>query len=113
MRDSVQVLDPCIALARVGGDADLLKEIGALFVKEYPALLTRLAAAVSNRDDYTVERTAHSLKGSASNFGARAVCDAALALELAGRRGDLTGALEHLRALEAALTLLHSELESL
>ena len=107
------VLDQDAALARVGGDHELLVEIAELFLEEYPGLLTTLAAAISNHDAYTVERTAHSLKGSIANFGAEAVRQVAFALEQTGRAGDLSGAARLLRELESGLTALHVELESL
>ena len=40
-----QVLDRATALARVGGDLDLLKEIAGLFLDEYPRALDEICQA--------------------------------------------------------------------
>src|SRR5262249_1948141 len=61
-------LDRALALSRVGGDAELLKEIAMLFLEEYPRVLDELRNAIARGDARSVERTAHGLKGSVSNF---------------------------------------------
>ncbi len=106
-------MDRSLALSRIGGDDDLLREIAGLFLQEYPGLLARLAAAVSENDAQTVERAAHSIKGSVANFGAQSAFEAALALEQMGRAEKLVDAHAQLSALELALASLHAELEAL
>jgi two-component system, sensor histidine kinase and response regulator len=106
-------LDRDLALSRVGGDADLLKEIAALFIEEYPKVLTELRAAAVRRDSRGVERAAHGLKGSVANFGAQAAVDAASELEHMGRAGDLSRVGEAIDALARALDALHPELKEL
>ncbi len=113
METTSAAMDRTVALSRVGGDAELLHEIGQLFLEEYPTLLTRLAAAVANQDARTVDRTAHSIKGSVANFGAPAAYQAALELEQMGHTGNLVDAPRHLGELERALATLHAELEVL
>ena len=71
-------MDRTVALSRVGGDAELLREIGHLFLEEYPPMLAQLSAAIANEDALTVDRTAHFIKGSVANFGAEAAFQAAL-----------------------------------
>ena len=107
------LLDRDVAMARVGGDADLLTEIAGLFLEECPKMLTQLAAAIESGDAATAGRTAHSLKGSVANFGASAVVKAALELEQSGRAGDLTHAPEVFSELKRLLASLHGELASL
>jgi len=106
-------LDREVALARVGGDPELLKEIAVLFLDNYNAWLGELREAAQRGDAVGVEHTAHGLKGSVANFGAHAAVDAALRLETLGRSRDLTDVSRSLTALESALTVLRSELESL
>jgi len=55
--------------------------------------------AVARKDAAAVDRTAHTLRGSASNFCSIA-SDAALKLERMGRAGNLTGSEEAFAALE-------------
>ena len=108
-----QVLDRAAALARVGGDVDLLKEIAALFLDEYPQALDSLHKALATGDAKTIERSAHSLKGSVANFGARTAVDAAFELEQLGRAHKLDQAPQALAALERALAGLHAQLSAI
>jgi HPt (histidine-containing phosphotransfer) domain-containing protein len=107
------VFDRAVALSRVGGDVELLKEIAILFLDDYPKSLSELHEAVESGDARRLERTAHGLKGSVSNFGARPVVNAALQLETMGRAQKLVEVEQVLRALELALAALRPELESL
>jgi len=106
-------MDRKLALSRVGGDIELLREIGQLFLGEYPGLLTKLTAAVASNDAHGVDRTAHSIKGSVATFGAQGAYDAALVLEQMGRSGKLNDAQRRLGELERHLAALHAELEIL
>ena len=110
---SEAVFDKEVALSRVGGDAELLKEIAVLFLDDYPKSLIELRLAVDARDPKRVERSAHGLKGSVSNFGARPAVDAAFQLEIMGRAQKLVEVEQVLRTLELALAALRPELESL
>ena len=109
----LQQLDESLALSRVGGDRDLLREVVDLFLNDYPDVLEKIRAAVSTRDASALEQYAHSLKGSVSTFGAKWAFDAALALERKGRNGDLSGIEEGLGQLEYALCTLRPDLETL
>jgi HPt (histidine-containing phosphotransfer) domain-containing protein len=106
-------LDREVALSRVGGDVELLKEIAVLFLENYEAWLGELREAAARGDAKVVESTAHGLKGSVANFGAQAAVEAALRLEALGRGRDLTEVSRSLAALESALAALRPELESL
>jgi two-component system, sensor histidine kinase and response regulator len=106
----VPVLEHATAMARVGGDAELLKELAGLFVEEYPQLLTELQAALADGDARRVEHAAHALKGAVANFGAQQAVDTALQLEQLGRIGRLEPAADLLRALDLVLMALHAEL---
>ena len=108
-----QVLDLATALARVGGDLELLKEIAALFLDEYPRALDDIHAALANGDAPALERAAHGLKGSVANFGARGAVDAAFQLEQLGKAGKLDLVPPALAVLERALACLHAELSSI
>jgi two-component system, sensor histidine kinase and response regulator len=107
------VLDRELALSRVGGDAELLKEIAELFLTEYPKILRELHAAVAHSDARKLERTAHGLKGSVSNFGAGLAVEAARRLEAMGRAQQFDEVAQVIRSLELALAALHSELAAL
>jgi two-component system sensor histidine kinase/response regulator len=106
-------LDEALALSRVGGDSDLLREIVELFLADYPCTLDKIRSAVSARDATAIEQHAHSLKGSVSTFGADNAFNAALELERQGRTGDLADVEAGLSQLEGALGALRPELESI
>jgi two-component system sensor histidine kinase/response regulator len=106
----LQQLDESLALSRVGGDVDLLKEVVELFLDDYPSTFEKIKGAVASRDATALEHAAHSLKGSVSTFGAIRAFDAAFALEKQGRSGDLSGAQDGLFQLEQALEALRPEL---
>jgi two-component system sensor histidine kinase/response regulator len=110
---SEAIFDKEVALSRVGGDVELLKEIAVLFLDDYPKSLIELREAVKTRDAKRVERSAHGLKGSVSNFGARLAVEAAFQLESMGRAQKLVEVEQVLRSLELALAALRPELESL
>jgi len=106
----LQQLDESLALSRVGGDAELLKEVVELFLDDYPSTFEKIKDAVAASDATALERHAHSLKGSVSTFGAQRAFEAAFALEKQGRSGDLVGAPDGLSQLEQALEALRPEL---
>ena len=111
--ESVHSFDETAALERIGGDRGLLAEIAVLFLQEYPELLKSIRAGVASQDAVLVERSAHSLKGSAANFGAYACVESALEIERHGKNGTLEHVPESLAILEARLAVLHRELAAL
>ena len=108
-----RLVDRAAVLDRVGGDEDLLREITCLFLTEYPRLIDEIQSAVDTGDATRLERAAHSLKGSVSNFGAPAATEAAYRLESIGRKLQMTQAAEALEELVSQFQQLHPELEQL
>jgi HPt (histidine-containing phosphotransfer) domain-containing protein len=82
------------ALARLGGDRDLLRDLIEFFFEDSPPLLEQVDRGLSQRDASLVERSAHSLKGLAANFDAISAVQAALRLEKMGHAGDFARAPE-------------------
>jgi signal transduction histidine kinase/CheY-like chemotaxis protein len=74
-------------LERFLGDRSLLQAVAETFIDHLPVLLADVDAAVAARDLQAVQRAAHSLKGSAGNFGYAPAFDAALHLERLGHAG--------------------------
>ena len=107
------ILNLAAALDRVCGDQELLEEVAKLFLGTVPALLSQIREAVKERHAKSLERAAHTLKGSVGNFGAEAACEAALRLEKLGRAGEMTGVEEAYAALEAEIERLRPELAAL
>jgi HPt (histidine-containing phosphotransfer) domain-containing protein len=86
------VFDVAAALERMGGDEELLREIAEMFLDDCPRLMSHLREAVARGDAGALGVAAHSLKGAAGNFYARAAVEGAQRLETAAEQGDLTGA---------------------
>jgi signal transduction histidine kinase/DNA-binding response OmpR family regulator len=82
-------IDQAVMLAAVEGDVDLLRELAALFLHDYPHRLAELHQAIVKQDPTAVARVAHTLKGAVGNLGAHDAYAAALGLEEAGWSGDL------------------------
>ena len=76
------------ALARVGGDEALLRELAALFLEEYPQLVRTITSELEAGNLAKAANAAHQMKGLLAQFGAAAGKQAAYELELAGRAGD-------------------------
>jgi PAS domain S-box-containing protein len=113
VEEQLHQLDESLALSRVGGDFDLLREVVELFLSDYPQSLEKIRAAVEARDPSELEHHAHSLKGSVSTFGAKEAFEAALELEKKGRSGDLSDAEDGLYKLEYALQAIRPQLEAI
>jgi two-component system, sensor histidine kinase and response regulator len=107
------ILDKAEALARVGGDRELLKSLIEVFFDSYPAQLAQMREAIHGGDAEGVYRLAHTLAGAVGIFGARPALAAAARLEEMGREGKLTGAAEAWKRLDAALGRLKPALTEL
>lgn len=108
----MSAFDLTAALANLGDDITLLREVAAAFFGEYPQLLTQIRSGISKGDAAAVRRGAHTLKGAVGTFGPSDAYDLALQLEMMGDRKDLNGANEVMQALEASLRELHPALEA-
>jgi signal transduction histidine kinase/DNA-binding response OmpR family regulator len=82
-------IDTESALANVEGDAELLKNLSAEFLRDLPEMLSNIREAITARNANGIERAAHKLKGCVGNFAAQPVFDAAARLEVLGRDSSL------------------------
>jgi CheY-like chemotaxis protein/HPt (histidine-containing phosphotransfer) domain-containing protein len=98
--------DRAAALERAAGDAELLAQIIEIYLQETPALLEQLGAFLDAGDAQQAFRSAHTIKGSSANLSAGEVTEAARAVELAARQGDLVAARAAYPRLQSATTLL-------
>jgi CheY-like chemotaxis protein len=88
------------ALDVVDGDRNLLGELVGVFAQETPRLLRGLEAALAAGDAPTVERLAHTLKGSVRPFEATTAFDLAHQVETAARHGNLDMCSQKLAAIK-------------
>jgi HPt (histidine-containing phosphotransfer) domain-containing protein len=100
------VFDLSRTLEAVDGDIELFKEIAELFLEDLPDSMTQIRESISKNDANALELTAHSLKGSVGNFGAKRAFDAAYRLEVMGKEGRPGET-------DAAMSKLQSEIKDL
>jgi CheY-like chemotaxis protein len=91
------------ALDRMDGDVELMKELAGLFLDECPQRMADIHAAILRRDPSGLKKSAHVLRGSVANFGARAATEAARRLETSGRDQDWSDVEAAWAALEEAI----------
>jgi two-component system sensor histidine kinase/response regulator len=102
--------DPLAALERTDGSVELLREVAGLFQEECPRLLGEMRRALEARDPIALQRSAHALKGSVSNFGAPRAATAAARLEDTARSAPLDELRDLSRVLETEVHRLQDAL---
>jgi two-component system sensor histidine kinase/response regulator len=106
-------LDTKDGLGRVAGNQKLYLKLLRQFVEQQGLSVTEIGTALAKGDTALAERLAHTLKGVAGNIGAKAVQNAAGALEKfireRGRAEEMPSAM---RPLEVALNPLVTELKT-
>jgi HPt (histidine-containing phosphotransfer) domain-containing protein len=100
-------------LERIGDNQELLNELIQLFLGEAPQLIEAMRNALQQGDMRELGRSAHSMKGAASNFSAYGTVSAASQLENDANNGDSESAKASLATLEAVFERLLPELANL
>jgi PAS domain S-box-containing protein len=99
-------IDLTQAMEMAMDDTAFLKDLLQEFVTEMTTQLTILHTDVEKKDAEALKAHAHRLKGSSRTLAAKALADAAYALEMMGKNDDLNGA-------ESALRRLNEEMQRL
>jgi len=99
------------SLQRMGNDHDLFHEMVGLLHEDAPPLLVVVQTAIKEGDISRLERAAHTLKGLASNFGARRAVTAAGEVERLAKAGQSSGMPAAITELEESLDELLAALE--
>ena len=92
-----------IALERLDGNAQLLRDMIQFFREDSPGLLKQIEDGWNNNDPQTTKRAAHSIKGLAASFEAELVSEIAFEIEAAAENGDLARVEERLKQLHVAV----------
>ena len=100
--DTSQPIDLAKALERMGGDQQLFADVVRVFLEDCPERLAAIKTAVDQRNADAIRRSAHALKGAASNLAANDVFEAAKTLERLGAEARLDAAEAAWRRLAAA-----------
>ena len=77
------------ALETVDGDKGLFMEIAELFLDGLTDSIAGIRDGIALSDARAVEQSAHSLKGSVSNFGAKRAFYTAYRMEILEREGEI------------------------
>ncbi len=105
-----KTFDEQALMERVDGDVGFLDETVQMLQADGRSLMRDVRAALAAGDAPAVGRTAHTLKGMISNFCSPTAQAAALAVEQAGKAGDLAAAATAADGLEQQLRALIGEL---
>jgi two-component system, sensor histidine kinase and response regulator len=109
------IVDPQIlaGFREMGADASgqLLDTLIETFLENTPQVIEAAREALARRGVAEIERAAHTLKGSSSNFGGERMGAACAELERAAHDGVLDGATEMINAIEAEFASVRVALE--
>ena len=94
------------------GEPDILAELAGMFLDDATHRLEDLREAAEAADTRRVRETAHALKGSSGNLGAKVVAEVCAELEVAGESGDVAALSRLLERLEAELGRVRPALEA-
>ncbi len=100
------------AAGRVPGGLKGVRRLAEVFIPECNGLMKTLAAEIPAGDLALVQRTAHTLKGSANLFSAKKVHDRAFDIEQTAKTGDLEPAVEQLGILQQEVELMLRALDN-
>lgn len=87
-------------------------ELIDIFLADTPGRIAEISAGLAQGDAAAVMRAAHSIKGSAGNFGADPLARGALAIEHAARQADLATAAACLAELQHEYARVQAALEA-
>lgn len=90
-----------------------LTELIDIFLQDTPLRLKELATATAAGDTVTATRAAHSIKGSAGNFGAAGLSRVALEMETAAKAGRLDEVAAKQAVIEQQFALVRDALTAL
>jgi CheY-like chemotaxis protein len=109
-------IDPHVISAfremEVEGEESVLGKLIDVFVENTPRVLTESRTAITGKHSALLERAAHSLKGSCSNFGAERMRAACERLEMLARTGDFERAAEWIDKIEKEFEYVRIALEN-
>ncbi|MBF0245169.1 MAG: Hpt domain-containing protein, partial [Planctomycetes bacterium] len=96
-------LETVQALARMGGNAGLLKKLIFRFGETQGSAMGRIRAALASGDRTTATREAHTVKGLAGNIGATHMAESAALVEKMLEHGETAGLEQRMADMDAEL----------
>jgi len=95
------------------GDDSFLRDLVQIFLEDTPRRIAEIHTALAMADGRALTIAAHSLKGSAANFGAKPLRDLCERVELCGKKGALEEVPAQLPALAEEFGRVAAELEAI
>jgi CheY-like chemotaxis protein len=102
-----------VALVKMGGDEELLREVVMAFLDAWEPTVGAVEVAVRAGDPKALRRAAHTLKGSVATFSTGPVYETAFELERCGRDEQMQTAPARFQRLQGELEQLLTELREL
>ncbi len=90
---------------------EFVRELIGIFLEDTPKRFDEIRTALAAADAVSLSRAAHSIKGSAGNFGAKRLAAAAFGVEQSGKAADFAGARAQLPHLSAEYESVRAALE--
>lgn len=97
------VLDKDSILERLGGDEEIFAMMVDMFLQDIDSNCAALAAALASGDAVRLRREAHTVKGLLATFSDDAGAEAALAIELQAKLGEVDAQADAVKELERRL----------
>jgi HPt (histidine-containing phosphotransfer) domain-containing protein len=98
------LLDPAalenLRALRMEGEPDPFAELVQLFINDTPTRIEQIQTAINNSSGPDLKAAAHSLKGSASNLGARTMAASCATIMQHARNNEFAAAAELLKSIE-------------
>lgn len=113
MRNIMGSINRNRALARLGGDEDLLKELATMYLEDIPLLLKHLHESLESSEFSEAARHAHSIAGLSSNFDADKCVALARQIESECPNGDQPALTNLAGTLQREIDHLNEELKAL
>ena len=82
-------VDISLAVERLGLEAELIQELVHIFLQEAPRHIRHMQRALTRTDAVSLERVAHTLRGTSASLCIDGVCVHACRLELLAREGRM------------------------
>ena len=114
-----EIFDKDRIMEQINNDTELLIKMIGLFSASYPKSVVSIKNSITQNDSRSLQRSAHTLKGSISNFASDIVYNIASDLEIMGRDNDMPNAKEtciklerEIEKLMLALDMYRKEIDS-
>jgi len=109
---SSMVWDRAVVLKMLMGDEEVAKNVISVFLEDIPRQIEALRVYLEAGDAAGAERTAHTIKGAATNMGGETLRSLAFEMEKAGKAGDLDSMTARLDELNATFEQLKRTMQA-